>query len=220
MFRPKSIGARGVWAVVPEAWSQARDLLAAEGAVFGKLLSGNPIGCINPRGLAAGGVTVVLDVTACGVTGSEALRHGATLTYVAREGHVLVASARGREHAAERLLWEQSDEPLLDDLLAQELEDHVRWSRASDVAHVVASYLSCHPAVCEVRYPGLAGDPSNQPAADILRDGFGPWLDWGDAGGTWHRVTCLATDDAHAKVLELEGTIRRSLCSRTIVVRR
>lgn len=147
---------------------------------------------------------MVFDVTACGVTGSEALRHGAAITFARYGGWVLVASARGREHAVERFLWEGRDEAIAESLLATEGRSHVAWSRASDVAQVVASYLACHPLVAGMRYPGLADDPSRQVAADILLDGFGPWVDWQDCVGEWHRVACSAEDDARGRILLLE----------------
>lgn len=48
------------------------------------------------------------------------------------------------------------------------------WRVRSDAAQVVANYLRCHPAVAEVRYPGLTSDPDYQKASCELRGGFGP----------------------------------------------
>ena len=48
------------------------------------------------------------------------------------------------------------------------------WRFRSDAAQVVANYLRCHPAIAEVRYPGLTSDPDYQKAASTLRGGFGP----------------------------------------------
>ena len=48
------------------------------------------------------------------------------------------------------------------------------WRRASDEAQVAANYLRCHPAVSEVRYPGLTSDPDYREASSTLRGGFGP----------------------------------------------
>lgn len=49
---------------------------------------------------------------------------------------------------------------------------------ASDVALAFASYLSCHPCVSEIRYPGLKSDPSFAVAAQVLVGGFGPLISW------------------------------------------
>lgn len=51
------------------------------------------------------------------------------------------------------------------------------WREVSDSAQVVANYLRCHPAVAEVRYPGLTSDPDYHEASITLRGGFGPWVD-------------------------------------------
>ena len=49
---------------------------------------------------------------------------------------------------------------------------------SSDVAQAFAAYLGCHPAVAEVRYPGLKSDPSFAVAAQVLVGGFGPLISW------------------------------------------
>ena len=49
---------------------------------------------------------------------------------------------------------------------------------ASDVAQAFSAYLSCHPAVAEVRYPGLKSDPSFVVATQVLVGGFGPFISW------------------------------------------
>lgn len=49
---------------------------------------------------------------------------------------------------------------------------------ASDVAQAFAAYLSCHPTVAELRYPGLKSDPSFAIAAQVLVGGFGPFVSW------------------------------------------
>lgn len=69
-----------------------------------------------------------------------------------------------------------------------------RRRTANDNAQVVAAFLRCHPAVAEVRYPGLTDDPSYEAGAANLEDGFGPLVDariGSDAGAG------LARGDAH-----------------------
>lgn len=64
-----------------------------------------------------------------------------------------------------------------------------RRRRANDVAQVMAAYLRCHPAVLDVRYPGLTDDPSYEAAAANLEDGFGPTVDvLVDADVAWRAV--------------------------------
>lgn len=62
-------------------------------------------------------------------------------------------------------------------LCLQETMPEGEWREASDAAQVVANYLRCHPAVCDVRYPGLTSDPDYREASVTLRGGFGPWVD-------------------------------------------
>lgn len=92
-------------------------------------------------------------------------------------------------------------------LLCEAMEPE-RWRVVSDAAQVVANYLACHPAVAEVRYPGLRADPSYQEASCVLRAGFGPEVHlrlMGKAG--WLRY--LASDEpAEAQVLALEEALR------------
>lgn len=70
-----------------------------------------------------------------------------------------------------------------------------RMRAACDAAQVVASYLSCHPAVSRVSYPGLPGDACNRVASCVLRDGFGPCIDFaleGDPCGVRARAVASA----------------------------
>lgn len=43
-------------------------------------------------------------------------------------------------------------------------------------AQAVVADLTCHPAVGEVRYPGLVGDPAREIALHTFEHGFGPWV--------------------------------------------
>ncbi len=85
--------------------------------------------------------------------------------------------------------------------------DANEWRRISDAAQVVANYLACHPAVAELRYPGLTSDPDYQEASGTLRGGFGPELHLRLANDArWCRY--IATDEpAAAQVLALEDTM-------------
>ena len=112
--------------------------------------------------------------------------------------------AATREHAPR--LWD----PALVAGRLDGLDERVR--AASDVAQEVATYLSCHPRVAAVRYPGLRVDPSYENAASDLHHGFGPLVDYRAHGaGEWRRLSCLGPDgprDVAEVVLGLEEELR------------
>ena len=83
-----------------------------------------------------------------------------------------------------------------------------QWRACSDAAQVVANFLACHPAVAEVRYPGLTSDPAYHEASCTLRGGFGPELHLRLAGeGEWLRY--VASDaPATEQVVALEAVLR------------
>lgn len=85
----------------------------------------------------------------------------------------------------------------------------LRWRKVSDAAQVVACYLSCHPRLEAVRYPGLKSDPDFPQAANRLIGGFGPrvaWRAFGAPAGEW---TLWEADerDAREQVMDLEALI-------------
>ena len=59
----------------------------------------------------------------------------------------------------------------------------LRMQRHCENAMAVAQFLSGHPKVSWVRYPGLSGDPSHEIARKYLRKGFGGMVVFGVAGG-------------------------------------
>lgn len=84
-----------------------------------------------------------------------------------------------------------------------------RRRREDDAAQVVAAYLSCHPLVVAVSYPGLKAHPSFRVAASQLAGGFGPVVDYRVRGAAaWERVRCDA-GDPKAQVVSLEGRFLR-----------
>lgn len=87
--------------------------------------------------------------------------------------------------------------------------DAADWRRVSDVAQTCAKYLTCHPAVLAVRYPGLTTDASYHEASCTLEGGFGPLVDVCLArDGAWLRYDArTATGDARAEVLRLERVL-------------
>ena len=69
-------------------------------------------------------------------------------------------------------------------LLLQGLETlHLRIQRHSENGLKVAKYLSTHPKVSWVSYPGLPDHPSHELAARYLKDGYGALLGFGVKGG-------------------------------------
>ena len=82
-----------------------------------------------------------------------------------------------------------------------------RRRREDDAAQVVAAYLSCHPLVVAVSYPGLKANPSFKAAASQLTGGFGPVVDYRVRGAAaWERVRCDA-GDPKVQVVSLEGRL-------------
>jgi O-acetylhomoserine (thiol)-lyase len=59
----------------------------------------------------------------------------------------------------------------------------LRMQRHSQNAIAVAEYLSRHPKVSWVRYPGLTADPSYETAKKYLKKGFGAMVVFGTKGG-------------------------------------
>ncbi len=69
-------------------------------------------------------------------------------------------------------------------LLLQGLETlHLRIQRHSENALKVAQYLSKHPKVSWVNYPGLSDHPSHKLASRYLKGGYGALLGFGVKGG-------------------------------------
>jgi O-acetylhomoserine (thiol)-lyase len=59
----------------------------------------------------------------------------------------------------------------------------VRMQRHCENARIIATHLKSHPKVSWVRYPGLTDDPTNQVAANYLKNGFGGMVVFGIKGG-------------------------------------
>ncbi|WP_048831058.1 O-acetylhomoserine aminocarboxypropyltransferase/cysteine synthase family protein [Methanomethylovorans hollandica] len=69
-------------------------------------------------------------------------------------------------------------------LLIQGLETlHLRIPRHSENASRVAEYLSVHPKVSWVNYPGLPNHPSHELASRYLKGGYGALMGFGVKGG-------------------------------------
>lgn len=156
------------------------------------LLCAPPVRCLDIRRAApplrAEGVTLCVDVSACGPLGCPAVRLGADVA-VSLLGDVgVVGVARGVDPVLLAALASAavSDEEILRRARAR----LAAWHRSSDAAQVVAAYLACHPRVRAVAYPGLRTSEDHQVAATSLVSGFGPYVDYAtDAEESrWHRV--------------------------------
>lgn len=100
--------------------------------------------------------------------------------------------------------------PSLDDL--SKLSDQLgleKWRQSSDIAQVLAVYLSCHPNVMAVRYPGLKTDPFFKEASSKLRSGFGPYVWFATAFGS-RFVDCTQETDAKNLVIKVESYIAQN----------
>jgi O-acetylhomoserine (thiol)-lyase len=70
-------------------------------------------------------------------------------------------------------------------LLLQGLETlHLRIQRHSENAAKVAEFLSAHPKVSWVNYPGLPDHPSHKLASTYLKGGYGALMGFGVKGGS------------------------------------
>lgn len=169
------------------------DKLGLTGVTPVESLGGVPVTVPDMRELAGGyrarGEVLVVDNTTASSFGSAPGRRGGHVVFE-RLAHVLddpecalVAVSVSRDA--------RSIPGLLDrlDLLPGASEEEQRTvaealpgfderrRRANDLAQVVATFLSCHPGVGELRYPDLPTDPGHEVAASLLFDGFGPLVD-------------------------------------------
>ena len=173
-----------------------------------------PIGCVDIRALGELArqrhAALVVDDTIPGVEGCATVRLGAHVAYVElADGLCLVAVSRDAERVLEGISARLSELPQAEgeqlDKAIKLIQDAAQeWRQVSDVAQVVASYLTCHPRVAEVRYPGLKADPAFATAARTLQRGFGPVVDVRLVGEQqWHRCNCFA-EDPRTSVMRLE----------------
>lgn len=176
-----------------------------EGAL---LVVGNTVptsACCRPLEL---GAHVVLEGLApCGLPGAHAVAVGRS---VARRGRHQVADPAAED--AYRMLVRALGEPGAD-APASCCVDGAGSARAAaalprllgelqprvDAARAVAEYLSCHPRVGRVCYPGLATHPDRAHAAAVLMHGFGPCLSFAPLGGD--RVRAAAAAGAVVRLL-------------------
>lgn len=82
------------------------------------------------------------------------------------------------------------------------------WRFRSDAAQVVANYLRCHPAIAEVRYPGLTSDPDYQKASSTLRGGFGPLVWVRFLSGSRYLLFNASDAPSTEQVMALERLLR------------
>lgn len=200
-------GARRAWLVaLPAAEAMAEAVHLPAGSCAAEPLTGTPIECVDLRAVGHGaresGVAFMVDNTLPGAAGCAAVRLGAHVAYAAL-GEDLCAWAVSRD--AERVLpgiaerlsaLPQAGGDALEEA-RERIDRGVReWRASSDAAQVVAAYLTCHPRVAEVRYPGLKSDPSFEVAARTLQRGFGPVVDFRLHGEReWERRICDSGDE-------------------------
>ncbi len=216
----KALRAARAWAVGLSA-QQVIDALASECTIVVAPLAGMPVSCTDIKALGAkassDGTFLLADITATGVLGCEALRHGVhaavcellpalSVVGVSRNAERCAPGVAERIQALTSAHALSETTPNIMELIAAA---GTSWRQKSDSAQVVASYLRCHPQVARVAYPGLKGDESFSVAARTLQSGFGPVVDWQQTlGGSWHRVVCDASDPRE-QVMTLEQQLSR-----------
>jgi cystathionine gamma-synthase len=189
------LGARRTWLLQDV---RTEDALAAFGvelvepALSG--LGGVPITCLDfPSAQKAAhdeGRPLVVDNTELTSFGCAAARLGADLCYewircftFSRYDLLAVSisrSSRGYAEVkdAEFLAGHVPSPACVDGLSVALRHREEQRRRANDCAQVVAYYLSCHPKVKKVIYPGIPHDESFKRAAGTMRNGFGKYVDF------------------------------------------
>ena len=197
----------------------ARVLVVPRDAVIGLLdsstglLSASPVTCLDIRTAAReahdAGNSLCVDVSACGPFGCPAVRLGADVAVSLLDDIAAVGVARGVDaELVASLAAEPSDDVEKAPSLARARLDG--WHRSSDAAQVVVAYLSCHPRVEKVSYPGLVTSADHRVAASTLVSGFGPYVDYVDVSGDgrWQRVDARGWDGI-TLVEQLENQLAR-----------
>lgn len=214
----RELGAAQGWLLAVSAHEVLREVaLLCPTMVMTSVLEGVPLACRDVKAVARdahdAGRVLMANLTLMGVRGCAAIRLGANMAVAPLEDSLcLVAVAR---EVGEKLtgLCERlndlprADEPHLSQVMRACEQREALWHHASDAAQVVAAYLSCHPCVSEVAYPGLKKDPSFTVAARTLQGGFGPLVDYRlRESDTWQRLVCDERDP-RVQVMELEQGI-------------
>ncbi len=186
--------------------------LIAGGASVVEPLAGVPVEVCDIKGRAAAGELLVADVRAIGAELSPACRLGAELAVAADArvpGFVVVCMRKccipWVAEAVEAKASSTEDVTVAVTGAEEQASARVSRHAASDAAQVIAAYLTCHPRVEAVRYPGLKTDPSFARATSQLVGGFGPYVDymWKESPGEWHRFS--ATDeDVRTQIINFE----------------
>ena len=180
------------------------------------LLSASPVTCLDIRTAAReahdAGRSLCVDVSACGPLGCPAVRLGADVAVSLLDDIAAVGVARGVDDELVASLAAEAAESCDDAEKAPSLA-RARldgWHRSSDAAQVVAAYLSCHPRVEKVSYPGLVTSADHRVAASTLVSGFGLYVDYVDVSGDgrWQRVDARGWDGI-TLVEQLENQLAR-----------
>ena len=181
-----------VWVVEGISVAETVELAGGHGVCY-EPLGGIPISARDARDFArealGGRALLIADDSQATFAISAPLLRGADLCLEplgclpegAGAGLMAVGVARGRrvpEALLARLEASEASSARSEALLAalDGFEHAVRSECGAACA--VASYLSCHPKVSLVRYPGLRQDPSHEAAARALHHGFGRLVDF------------------------------------------
>ena len=229
----RRMGAWRVWLLRMDMEDLLRGMGGAAGVPVevGHALGGTPL-CVPDLRLRSretwGDALFVVDISLATTALCAPIQLGAPAcvesldTMLGQEGSGLVVAGVGRKCRWREALASALDglatspghaprlwEPALVSARLEGLDERMR--AASDVAQEVATYLSCHPRVSMVRYPGLREDPSYENAASDLHHGFGPFVDYLAKGGhEWRRLSCLGADGAR-DVAEMVGLLEKEM---------
>lgn len=217
----RALGARNAWLLERSFIDTCADVLdlCGDGVVLTEPLGGCPVACRDIRSLAddarARGTVLVVNGSSVGLQACAAVRLGAHVELLEAGDACVAAVSRDVERALPGISAILDSRKKADELACLHIETllterDAAWRVTSDAAQVVASYLRCHPRVCQVAYPGLKEDASFTVAARTLQHGFGPLVSWQDkASGRWQEHTCTA-ENVHEQVLNLEAELATS----------
>lgn len=187
----------------------------AHGAQIVEPLEGIPIQVCDIKGRTAAGELLVADVRSIGAEFSPACRLGAQLALAddARTpGYIVVCMQKCCISSIVDVvtaLAVDTDNISITTRGVKE-QERMRASRhlASDSAQVIAAYLTCHPNVDAVCYPGLKSDISFMRATAQLVGGFGPIVDYmrKDLPGKWLRYVAK-DEDVKCQIINLDESV-------------
>lgn len=212
----KRIGALSSFLLSKEMAEAIVGGLVADGATLSYVLGGVPPRYVDVRVVAADahaqGAVLVVDNSISTSFGCPAARLGADVVVESLDRLGLGITAVSLSWSCPQTVAEAvraragrcHPMPGIEDAM---LAWDVTRRHRNDAAQVVAAYLSCHPCVEEVAYPGLTASPEHMSAASGLVGGFGPRVGYRVCGSADWLVHNADDRDAREQVLALEARL-------------